>query len=48
MLLVAATLLDAIIPRPTLSDIAAAKTRLTRNLAEPPRRRRYLMQRLVS
>ena len=48
MLLVASTLLDAIIPKPSLSDIASAKARLTRNLVEPPRRRRYLTQRLVS
>ena len=48
MLLVASTLLDAIIPKPSLRDIASAKSRLTRNLVEPPRRRRYLTQRLVS
>jgi hypothetical protein len=48
MLLVASTLLDAIIPKPNLSTIASAKHRLTRNLAEPPRRRKYLTQKLVS
>ena len=48
MVLLASTLLDAIIPKPSLSDIASAKTRLTRNLVEPPRRRTYLTRRLVS
>jgi hypothetical protein len=48
MRLLARALLDAIIPTPSLREIAAARSDLTRHINEPPRRRGFLFPKSVS